>query len=90
MSISDYEACNRKVIAYIQKNETLDNNLSAIVYYLTLTLGYTPARQKLILKAVGFNRKIEEVQEYIFDCITGYNKRRREKLLSFTHFKKAA
>jgi hypothetical protein len=90
MSISDYEACNRKVIAYIQKNDTLDNNLPAIICYLTLNLGYTPARQKLILKAVGFNRKIEKVQEYILDCVTDYNNRRKEKLLSFTKFRKTA
>ena len=88
MSISDYEACNRKVIAHIQKTSSLENNLPAITYYLTLTLGYTPARQKLILKAVGFNRKIEKVQEYISTCIAEYNKRRKDTLHAFTVFRK--
>lgn len=88
MSISDYDACNRKVISIIGKDERLKGNLDSIVYYLTLNLGYTPARQKLILKAVGFPRKIETVQTLIQDCVTSYHNRRREKLLSFTHFKK--
>lgn len=89
MSSSEYDICNRKVLEYIKKERDSTyspkfTTLEEIVYYLTLNLGYTPARQKYLLKELGYNLKIEAAKNHITDCITAYKLRRHNTLMSFT------
>lgn len=89
MSVSEYDICNRKVLEYIKKERDKANSpkfttLEEIVHHLTLKLGYTPTRQKYLLKELGYRLKIEAVKSHITDCITAYKLRRHNTLMAFT------
>lgn len=87
-SVSEIETSNQVVIERL-KEEYIDR-LPKAIYWMTLNIGYDWARQYKLLVSAGFKVTKNQIRKDVKQCLDDYHNRRREKLLSFTHFKKAA